>query len=71
MEPLNDDLFISFDDRIGKMLHNICVSAVAVSLRWATRGPWASCFLSLLQVWTELDLEILFCYVINTSVQVN
>ena len=40
---LNDDLFISCDDRIGKMLHNICISAVAMSLRWATRGPWASC----------------------------
>ena len=23
---LNDDLFISCDDRIGKMLHNICIS---------------------------------------------
>ena len=45
---LNDDLFISCDDRIGKMLHNICVSAVAVSLRWATRGPWASCFFFIL-----------------------
>ena len=41
---LNDDLFISCDDRIGKMLHNICISAVAMSLRWATSGPWASCF---------------------------
>ena len=41
---LNDDLFISCDDRIGKMLHNICISAVAMSLRWATRGPWASCW---------------------------
>ena len=30
---LNDDLFISLDDRIGKMLHNICISAVAMSLR--------------------------------------
>ena len=40
---LNDDLFISCDDRIGKMLHNICISAVAMSLRWATRGAWASC----------------------------
>ena len=40
----NDDIFISCDDRIGKMLHNICVSAVAMSLRWANRGPWASCF---------------------------
>ena len=26
----DDDLFISCDDRIGKMLHNICISAVAV-----------------------------------------
>ena len=26
------------------MLHNICMSAVAMSLRWANRGPWASCF---------------------------
>ena len=40
----NDDLFISCDDRIGKMLHNICISAVAMSLRWASRGPWVSCF---------------------------
>ena len=30
---LNVDLFISCDDRIGKMLHNICISAVAMSLR--------------------------------------
>ena len=40
----NDDIFISCDDRIGKMLHNICMSAVAMSLRWANRGQWASCF---------------------------
>ena len=40
----NDDIFIGCDDRIGKMLHNICMSAVAMSLRWANRGPWASCF---------------------------
>ena len=40
----NDDIFISCDDRTGKMLHNICMSAVALSLRWANRGPWASCF---------------------------
>ena len=39
----NDDIFISCDDRIGIMLHNICMSAVAMSLRWANRGPWASC----------------------------
>ena len=25
------------------MLCNICMSAVAMSLRWANRGPWASC----------------------------
>ena len=41
----NDDIFISCDDRIGKILHNICMSAVAMSLRWANRGPWASCLL--------------------------
>ena len=40
---LNDDPFISCNDRIGKkMLHNNCISAVAVSLRWANRGPWTS-----------------------------
>ena len=42
----NDDIFISYNDRIGKMLHNICMSAVAMSLRWANRGPWASCYLT-------------------------
>ena len=41
----NDDIFISCDDRTGKMLHNICMSAVAMSLRWANCGPWASCTL--------------------------
>ena len=41
----NDDLFIGCHDRIGKMLHNICISAVVMSLRWASRGPWASCFI--------------------------
>ena len=40
----NDDLFISCDGRIGKMLHNLCISAVAMSLRWTSRGPWASWF---------------------------
>ena len=29
----NDDPFISCNDRIEKMLHNICISAVAISLR--------------------------------------
>ena len=42
---LKVDLFISCDDRTGKMLHNICISAVAMSLRWAPSGPWASCYL--------------------------
>ena len=42
----NDDIFINCDDRIGKMLHNICMSAVAMSLRWANRSPWASCLLT-------------------------
>ena len=46
---LNDDLFISCEDRIGKMLHNICISAVAMSLRWVTRGPWASCFFAIVK----------------------
>ena len=40
----NDDIFISCDDRIGKLLHSICMSAMAMSLRWANCGPWASCF---------------------------
>ena len=40
---LNDDHFISCNDRIGKMLHNRCMSAIAMSLRWVTRGTWASC----------------------------
>ena len=35
---------------IGKMLHAICISAVAVSLRWASCGPWASCFLFLHEI---------------------
>ena len=29
----NDDPFISCNDRTGKMLHNICIPAVAISLR--------------------------------------
>ena len=47
----NDDIFISCDDRIGKMLHNVCMSVVAMSLRWANRGPLVflcSLFLKLL-----------------------
>ena len=38
----NDDPFNSCNYRIWKMLHNICMSAVAISLRRASRGPWAS-----------------------------
>ena len=53
----NDDLFISCDDRIGKMLHNICISAVVMSLRWASRGPWASCLLCQSQKW-----QMTFCF---------
>ena len=35
------------NDRFGITLHNICIciSAVPVSLRWASCGPWASCFI--------------------------
>ena len=29
----NNDPFVSCNDRIGKMLHNICIPAVAISLR--------------------------------------
>ena len=61
---LNDDLFISCDDRIGKMLHNICISAVAMSLRWATSGPWASCLMSTtnLFLWGNKKILLLFCW---------
>ena len=41
---------------IGKMLHAICISAVAVSLRWVSCGLWASCFLILPE-------NIFFCFV--------
>ena len=38
-------MILSFVSMTGleKMLHNICISAVAISLRWASHGPWASC----------------------------
>ena len=55
---INDDLFISCNDMIGKMLHNICLSAVAMSLRWATRGSWAS-YLSLCYVFLTSLLNVL------------
>ena len=35
-----------------EVLHNICISAVAMSLRWATCGPRASC---LKNRWTKLS----------------
>ena len=41
----NDDPFISYNERIGKMLQNICISEVAVSLRWVS----LVCFVR--QVW--------------------
>ena len=63
----NDGIFISCDDRIGKMLHNFCMSAVAMSLRWANRGLWASCSrittsISMRnQTWTTLP-QFLVCF---------
>ena len=54
----NDGIFISCNDRIGEMLHNICMSAVAMSLRWANRGPWASCSYFLLKKCCGYSLEV-------------
>ena len=59
----NDDIFISCDDRIGKMLHNICMSTVAMSLRWASRGPWASCCLLL---WCPSQNILMFSTMFST-----
>ena len=53
---LNDDLFISCDDRIGKMLHNIYISAMAMSHRWATRGPRGP----LVHAIYELNQEVIY-----------
>ena len=64
----NNDIFISCDDRIGKMLHNICMSAVAMSHRWANRGPWASCFKIPVRRWgwpwagAYWHISSLFCF---------
>ena len=52
----NDDIFISCNNEIGKMLHNICMSVVAMSLRRVNRGPWASCF----------TFELSYCLDVNT-----
>ena len=52
-----DELFISCDDRVGKMLQNIYISAVAISLSWAShgRGPhvtyWLFWFTTSCQTW--------------------
>ena len=47
---------------IGKMLHAICISAVAVSLRWASCGPWASCFFFVaLTLWLNLCKIVQLC----------
>ena len=38
------------------IIGNICMSAVTMSLRWANRGPWASCFYmweTTLTVWED------------------
>ena len=35
------------------IIGNICMSAVAMSLRWVNRGPWASCFFTFL-LWKQL-----------------
>ena len=42
---------------IEKMLHAICISAVAVSLRWASCGPWASCFFYYFSQKTGFDIS--------------
>ena len=34
---------------IRKLLHKICISAVAISRKWASRGPMASCIFIMLQ----------------------
>ena len=52
----SNDIFISCDDRIGKMLHNICMFAVAMSLRWANRGPWASCSYYITLLWVLIRI---------------
>ena len=44
----NDDLFISCNDRSGKLLHTICIFAVAISLKRVSHGPWAS------SLWCEM-----------------
>ena len=57
----NDDIFISCYDRIGKMLHNICMSAVAMSIRWANRGPLASCWI----MWPIFHSPVILSYIFH------
>ena len=73
-----DDIFISCDVRIGKMLHNICMSAVAMSLRWANHGLLFHIWHDDRYVWlgklTALDmtpLGWLGCKNLNTNKQRN
>ena len=44
----------------GKMLHGICRYAMAVLLRWANYGPWASCLMMLAVKYT---IPLLFCII--------
>ena len=41
---LNDDIFISCNDRIGKMLHNICHLHICSGYVTQASDPWPSCF---------------------------
>ena len=58
----SNNIFISCDDRIGKMLHNICMSAVVMSLRWANRGPRASCYDSVPNTLSSVNINHPFLY---------
>ena len=54
----NEYSFINCNDRIGKMVHNICRSAVPISLSWASCDPWASWFSAHLR----RRLRMSYCY---------
>ena len=53
---------------IGKMLHAICISAVAVSLRWASCGPWASCYFFCFFTFIPVPLSSLSLSFISTTI---
>ena len=58
---LKVDLFISCDDRTGKMLHNICISAVAISdsgERPVARGPLVKAFLAIYYI-CKSDVQVI------------